>query len=173
MQEFWGFTLSDKTPWLTRCQISLFLRARLRYCAPQKRWTMFLLSLLLTLSAHADAKIVCGGNYSGEDFVFTMNPLNGAYTARTKDERFLVFVDLSNPEKPHVLYGEDIADVDWEKLKAIRDAQTDQQLKDLISRFGSTNLTEMWVGWTADGYFLVESQQRDRKFSLSCQKVSS
>jgi len=133
---------------------------------------MLLMTMLMTLAAHADTSVICGGNYNGEDFAFRKNPINGAYTATTKDERFLVFVDLSNAEKPHVLYGEDIADTDWEKLKTIRDAQTDRPLQDLISRLGSTNLTEMWVGWTADGYFLVESQQRDRKFSLSCQKVS-
>jgi hypothetical protein len=131
------------------------------------------LTMLFSLLAHANSSVVCGGNYNGEDFVFRTNPLNGALTAQTKDERFQVFIDLTNSAKPHILYGEDIADTEWDKLQAFRDAQTDQAFKDLISRLGSTNLTEMWVGWTADGYFLVESQQRDRKFSLSCQKTNS
>ncbi|MGZ3653702.1 MAG: hypothetical protein ACXVB9_22215 [Bdellovibrionota bacterium] len=132
---------------------------------------MFALILLLATSPAHAFTVKCGGNYAGEDLNFTVNPLNNVLTAKSASEAFSAYVDLTNPQRPHLLFGEVVKDAEWDKLQALRDAATDQDLQTLLSRLGSMNLTEMWLGWTPDGYFHIQSQQRERTFSLSCTKI--
>jgi hypothetical protein len=136
---------------------------------------LYSLAALLPLCAQAEFSpwnlaVRCGGKYAGQELKFSLNPINSVFTAHTPDETFSVYVDTTRGEKVRVVTAETVTDEQWKKLKALRDASIDESLRLLISTLGSTKQTEMWIGWTNDGFIHFEGKQRDAKFSFSCQK---
>lgn len=132
-----------------------------------------MLALLISIvalnsTASAESAFRCGGKYGQEELTFRRNVINGVWSASTRAETFTVFVDATRGEKLRVVTAEVVNDGDWEKLKVVRDASGDKEFQDLLSRLGSTKLTDMWMGWTPDGFVHFEGAQREAKFTFSC-----
>lgn len=121
-------------------------------------------------TASADPGIRCGGAYGPEELRFEQNPINGVWSAHTKDDTFVAYVDATRGEKLRIVTAEVVSDSQWEKLKLIRDSSKEPDLQQLLSRLGSTKVLDMWIGWTSDGYVHFEGAQREAKFTFSCKR---
>jgi len=131
--------------------------------------SVFLLSAL-TFPSIASAGLNCGGNYSGEELAFSRNPINNIFSGKSKDETLFAYIDATRGEKIRIVLAETVKDAEWEKLKTLRDMATETELQELISRLGSTKVTDIWMGWTPDNFVHIEGTQRNLKFTLSCKK---
>lgn len=132
-----------------------------------------MLAVLITMvalnsTASAESTFRCGGNYGQEELTFRRNVINGVWSASTLAETFTVYVDATRGEKIRVVTAEVVSDGEWEKMKAARDSSADKDFQDLLSRLGSSKLTDMWMGWTPDGFVHFEGSQRGAKFTFSC-----
>ncbi len=113
------------------------------------------------------APVTCGGSYAGEDLKFSVNPINGVHTAFSKGEDLMLFIDSKTDGRVRVNYAHAVSEAEWAKLEAARGAPGGE-LYDLLSRLGSAYVTEIWTGFTKDGYVHFVVKQRDLQFSFSC-----
>lgn len=134
--------------------------------------TLLVFGLLLTSPVFAAEGNLpkCGGTANGKTLEFKLNPLGKIFSAYSSEDRLMIYIDLNSEKFVKVAYGETITDKEWEGLDKLRQASTDKETYDLITRLGSGKITQVWLGWTADNYLHFESTQRDYSFNFSCQK---
>lgn len=135
---------------------------------------LLMTSLLMASFAFAegsDSSIpVCGGIANGKTMEFKLNPLSKFYSGYSEGERLMVFIDLNDEKYVKVVYGETITEEEWEGLKELREKSQSQETYNLITRLATGKVTQVWVGWTQDGYIHFESGQKDYSFTFSCQR---
>lgn len=134
--------------------------------------TAFLVALALWLAPSARAQtdasgVRCGGSYAGKDLAFKFNAVDGLASASSDDDDLLVYVDLSRPGRVRVAYTQSISDEDWALLQAAR-GEPGARRYDLFTRLGSAQITQLWTGFTPDGYLHLDVSQKDLSFSISC-----
>ena len=113
------------------------------------------------------AGVRCGGSYAGKDLAFKFNPTDGLASAASDDDDLLVYIDLSTKDRVRVAYTESISDEDWALLQAAR-GEPGSRRYDLFTRLGSAQITQLWTGFSPDGYLHLEVAQKDLSFSISC-----
>lgn len=102
---------------------------------------------------------------------FKRNPLNGVYSADDREERVLIFIDLSREGKIHLSLAETLTQKEWATAQALIASLSDfPDSKSLIKRLAKARTQELWLNWNTDNYFHIETAQGDVRYSFSCQK---